>query len=603
MTGPGAEELFADPEFALPQLSPDGRTVSYLRPEAGSLNIWLRDGDGDRPVTRRTDGGVRQYTWGHDGRSLLYLADADGDENFVLHVVDPAAGTDRALTPSGVAAEVVAHEPGHPHHALVALNLEQPERHDLYRIDLRTGERERVAVSPGYARWLVDAELIVRGGALPTPDGGWLLEISPEPGRDPEPALLIGPDDAAATVPLGFAADGRTFHLLSSAGREYAAVCAYDTVTSEVTRLTDTGGDVVAVLVTTDRVPAVAMVNAARPYPVDVRGVPRAEVLRAIGKRWGGLGWLTDVDRADRFWLVQVVRDDGPPGYVRYDSRTGEQTYLGDDRPWLREVRTAAREPFSCTARDGLALAGYLTFPPGRRRAWPAVLLVHGGPWEHDEWGFDREAQWLAALGYLCVQVNYRGSSGHGRTHLAAGDREWGGAMQDDLLDAVDHVVGRGLADPDRVAIMGASYGGYAALVAASGTPQRFVCAVDAFGPSDLRTLLASFPAYYQALLSSYHRRIGHPERDAELLAERSPLAKAARITRPLLVLQGAQDPRVPLTESDQIVAAVRAHGGTVRYVVFDDEGHGLEHEHNRLRYYREVEDFLATHLPPEDRP
>ncbi len=362
-------------------------------------------------------------------------------------------------------------------------------------------------------------------------------------------------------------------------------------------------GHVVGVLVTTDRVPAVAMVNAARPYPVDVQGPPRAAVLRAIGERWGGLGWLADVDRADRHWLVQVVRDDGPPGYVRYDSHTGAETYLDDDRPWLRDVPMAAREPFACTARDGLALTGYLTFPSGPRRARPAVLLVHGGPWEHDEWGFDREAQWLAALGYLCVQVNYRGSTGHGRTHLAAGDREWGGAMQDDLLDAVDHVVRCGLADPARVAIMGASYGGYAALVAASGTPERFVCAVDAFGPSDLRTLLASFPAYYEALLSSYHRRIGHPEHDAALLAERSPLGRAGRITRPLLVLQGAQDPRVPPAESERIVAAVRGHGGTVRYVVFDDEGHGLEHEHNRLRYYREIEDFLTTHLPPGATP
>lgn len=606
MTDLSLKQLFADPEFAMPQISPDGSRVAYLRPIDGALNVWVRGSSGDEPLTRRPRAGVRNYAWCHDSKSILHLVDDDGNENWVLRrTAIGAGGHSQALTPTeGVAAEFVAHVPSHPHEVLVALNADQPDRHDLHHIDLRTGSRLVVARSPGYVGWLVDAELRPRGGVLPTDDGGWLIEVSTSPGGTAEPRARIAAEDASTTVPLGFDHTGGTLFLLSSHGGSTTAVCALDVATGVIRRLTsEAGADVVDAHLSADGLPRLAKVNSAPPYPVDVVGTGRADVLRRLGEDACGVAWVVSSDLSDRHWIVEMLRDHGPTGFYRYDSATGEQQHLDDDRPWLWEAGLATRESFSVTARDGLRLAGYLTFPRGSRGPLSTVLLVHGGPWEYDAWGLDRDAQWLASLGYMCVQVNFRGSTGYGKEFVNAGDRQWGAAMQHDLLDALDRLAQVGHVNPHRVAIMGASYGGYAALVGASSRPQRFACAIDAFGPSDLRTLLASIPAHWKPLLNFYHRRVGHPEHDAEQLWHRSPLSRAHQITKPLLVLQGARDPRVPTAESDQIVAAVRANGGQVRYVVFEDEGHGLEQEHNRMRYYSEIQEFLAIHLPTGGRP
>jgi dipeptidyl aminopeptidase/acylaminoacyl peptidase len=255
-------------------------------------------------------------------------------------------------------------------------------------------------------------------------------------------------------------------------------------------------------------------------------------------------------------------------------------------------------EPFSFRSRDGLTIHGYLTFPPGTdRKDLPAVLLVHGGPQARDIWGFDPLVQWLANRGYLCVQVNFRGSAGYGKAFLNAGDREWGARMHDDLLDGVEWVVGRGYADPSRIAIFGGSYGGYAALVGATFTPEVFCCAVDLFGPSNLKTLMATTPPYWKPMLAQLHRRVGDPEKDADFLWSRSPLSRADQVRVPLLIAQGANDPRVKQAESEQIVAALRAKEIPYEYMLFPDEGHGFAKPENRLRFYAAAERFLARHL------
>ena len=258
-------------------------------------------------------------------------------------------------------------------------------------------------------------------------------------------------------------------------------------------------------------------------------------------------------------------------------------------------------EPFSFTARDGLTIHGYATFPPGAdRRDLPMVLNVHGGPWARDAWGFDPEAQWLANRGYLCVQVNFRGSTGYGKAFVNAGDREWGGRMQDDLSDAVAYVTGQGgghLADPGRVAIYGGSYGGYAALAGAAFTPELFRCAVDIVGPSNLKTLIETIPPYWAPMIAQFHNRVGDPGKDADFLWSRSPLSRAADIAIPLLIAQGANDPRVKQAESEQIVAALENAGIDHEYLLFPDEGHGFAKPENRLRFYAAAERFLAHHL------
>ena len=303
-------------------------------------------------------------------------------------------------------------------------------------------------------------------------------------------------------------------------------------------------------------------------------------------------------DEADATWLVTFTDDERPIQYFAYDraSRTG--TFLFTTRPELADYELARMEPFSFAARDGLTVHGYVTFPPGGgRTGLPAVLNVHGGPQARDTWGFDPEAQWLANRGYLCIQVNYRGSTGYGKAFVSAGDREWGGKMHDDLLDAVAYVVDQGWADRDKVAIYGGSYGGYAALVGAAFTPDVFCCAVDVVGPSNLQTLLESIPPYWAPMKMQLYKRAGNPETDQEFLWSRSPLSRARDIRIPLLIAQGANDPRVKQAESEQIVAALKEAGIEHEYMLFPDEGHGFAKPQNRLKFYAAAERFLARYL------
>jgi dipeptidyl aminopeptidase/acylaminoacyl peptidase len=307
---------------------------------------------------------------------------------------------------------------------------------------------------------------------------------------------------------------------------------------------------------------------------------------------------LTGRDEADQTWLVAFNDDAGPIRYYAYDRASRAGRFLFESRPQLSRYELAHMEPFSYTSRDGLTVHGYITFPPGgERTGLPAVLNVHGGPQVRDAWGWDPEAQWLANRGYLHVQVNYRGSTGYGKAFVNAGDREWGAKMQDDLTDAVRYVVGQGWADPDRVAIYGGSYGGYAALAGAAFTPDVFRCAVDIVGPSNLQTLLESIPPYWAPMKAQLYKRVGNPETDQEFLWSRSPLSRARDIRIPLLIAQGANDPRVKQAESEQIVAALAEAGIDYEYMLFPDEGHGFAKPENRLKFYAAAERFLAKHL------
>jgi dipeptidyl aminopeptidase/acylaminoacyl peptidase len=303
-------------------------------------------------------------------------------------------------------------------------------------------------------------------------------------------------------------------------------------------------------------------------------------------------------DRADENWLVSFTADDGGASYYSYDRETRSGGHLFDARPDLAEYDLARMEPVSFTSRDGLTIEGYLTLPPGSsERPVPMVLDVHGGPWARDGWGYNPEAQWFANRGYACLQVNYRGSTGYGKKFLNAGNKEWGGRMHDDLGDAVGWAVENGVADAERVAIYGGSYGGYAALVGATFTPDLFRCAVDIVGPSSLITLITSIPPYWKPLLSTFYERVGNPETEREFLESRSPLFFADRIRIPMLIAQGANDPRVKQAESEQFVAAMKDKGIDYEYLLFEDEGHGFARPENRLKFYAAAERFLAKHL------
>lgn len=593
MTGIPLGTIFADPVFARPRLSPDGLSCAYLSNRDGVLNIWVRGADGrDRRLTDDRRQGIRAMEWVGGGRAVIFPVDTDGDENFVLHTVDVIgdAGV-RALTPVGCAAELVAVEPARPDTIVVAINDVDPARHDLYTVDLPTGRRELVAVNPGYVQWLVDGDLALRGGVAPTADGGWQVEI------DGAVRLPVPAEDAGTTSVIGFTSDGRRLVMLTSVGRETVGVALLDCATGELSTIAaDDEFDVEEVFLDPiTRRPVLAQVNAERPRSMVVDGAEGGCRLPDCD----GPVWPVHSDASGDRWLLRVLRDTGPSSYLVLD-RTGSGTVepVGVDRPWLTGHRLQPMQPFSFRARDGLLVRGYRTSPAAAAAPPPAVLLVHGGPWDRVSWGLDAEAQWLADRGYACIQVNFRGSTGYGKGFVNAGDREWGGRMHTDLLDAIDRLAADGALDPTRVAIMGASYGGYAALVGAAFTAGRFACAIDAFGPSNLDSLLRSLPPYWAPTIEFWHRRVGDPDRDADFLAQRSPLHRADRIGIPLLIAQGRSDPRVQARESEQIVAAARAAGIPVDYLAFADEGHGFNRPANRLAFYRAVEEFLFRHLP-----
>jgi len=600
--------LFGNPERIGPTLSPAGRRLAWVAPVDGVLNVWvaaLDDEDGAldaRPVTDDRDRGIRIHLWAHDGRHLLYLQDRGGDENWRLYAVDlDAGGPARDLTPfEGVQAQVVKLSKHHPGVVLVGLNRTSPELHDVYRLDLAGGGLELVVENPGFVGWVADRDLVVRAGVAPTPDGGMDVMVRDGEGDGWRLLLRAGQEDSLTTGPLDFSADGRSLYMISSVAANAGRLVSVplDGSGGPTVLAEDPRYDVAAAELHPDtlEVQLVAFLRERLAWEVLDPGLA-ADFDRVRALHGGDLGGI-DRDDADRRWLAAFTADDGPIAYHLFDRDRGEGRFLFTHQPALDDYTLAAMEPFSFPARDGLEVSGYLTFPPGtERQALPAVLNVHGGPWARDAWGYDGESQWLANRGYLSVQVNFRGSTGYGKDFLNAGDREWGGRMHDDLVDAVAFVVGQGWADPDRVGIYGGSYGGYAALVGAAFTPEVFRCAVDIVGPSNLKTLIESIPPYWAPMVAQFHTRVGHPETEADLLWSRSPLSRVGDIRIPLLIAQGANDPRVKQAESEQIVAALRDKGIDHEYLLFEDEGHGFAKPENRLRFYAAAEAFLARHL------
>jgi dipeptidyl aminopeptidase/acylaminoacyl peptidase len=602
------EVLFGNPERASPGISPDGTRIAWLAPVDGVLNVWVGQigADDAKPVTDDTDRGIRDYRWAHDDRHLLYVQDRGGDEDWHLYAVDLEGGETRDLTPfDGVQAQLVATDKRFPDQVLVGLNKDNPELHDVYQLDLATGKLDLVASNPGFIGWLADADLRVRCGMAPTPDGGLIVMVRDSEEAEWRQALGVGPEDALGTSPVAFSRDGSDLLMVSSQDANAARLVRLDLAGGDRQVIySDPRYDVESVVLHPDtHEPELVTVVRDRAEMEAVDPALREELARIRAVRPGDVAFLGR-DHADRTWLLAFTADDGPVSYYAWDRAEQRATFLFVHRPELERYRLAGMEPFSFTARDGLEVHGYLSFPPGASRSGlPTVLKVHGGPWYRDTWGFDPEAQWLANRGYLCVEVNFRGSTGYGKAFLNAGDREWGAAMHDDLVDAVRHVVEQGWADPARVAIYGGSYGGYAALVGATFTPDLFRCAVDLVGPSSLKTLIESIPPYWKPMVSLFNTRVGNPETEVDFLWSRSPLSKVDQIRIPVLIAQGANDPRVKQAESEQIVAAMRDKGIAYEYLLFEDEGHGFAKPANRLRFYAVAERFLATHLGGRHEP
>jgi dipeptidyl aminopeptidase/acylaminoacyl peptidase len=600
--------LFGNPERVSPRLSPDGTQLAWIAPRNGVLNVWLapistQDGvswDAARVITDDTDRGIRQFAWAHDGTHVLYVQDTGGDENWRLHDVDLATMERRDLTPfEGVQARLIASEREFPDQILVGLNKDNQQLHDVYRLDLKTGELTKEFENPGFLGTIADREMVIRAALQPHPDGSMDLLVREGSDGDWRSVLTIPADDSLTTGPIAFSSDGRSLLMISSVDAEAARLVWLDVATGGTEVLAeDPEADVSDVRLDPDtREPQIVTFTKARSeYRVLDPSV--AGHLARIRALHPGDPVFPDADDDDRVWLVAFTNDAGPVSYFAYDTATGVGSFLFEHKPDLSKYDLAPMEPLSYQARDGLTVHGYLTFPPGQERAdLPTVLLAHGGPWARDAWGFDPQAQWLANRGYLCVQVNFRGSAGYGKAFLNAGNREWGARMQDDLSDAVAHVISQGWTDPAKVAIMGGSYGGYATLAGAAFTPDLYCCGVDIVGPSNLITLIETIPPYWAPMIAQFHTRVGDPAKDRDFLWSRSPLSAVDRIRIPLLIAQGANDPRVKQAESEQIVAALQNAGIEHDYMLFEDEGHGFAKPENRLKFFAAADKFLARYL------
>ncbi len=613
--------LAGNPRMENPQLSPDGAHVAYLAPDsAGVMNIWLR-GLGrtdDAPVTRDARRGIWDFAWAHDGHHLLYFQDRDGDENDHLFALDLETGSIRDLTPfDGVAARDLLTDRHHPNEILVGLNRRDRALFDMHRLHLDTGEIALEAENPGdVTDWATDGAFRIRAAtALDSETSDTILRVrdASGPWRD----LVRWPFWEAGEVlyrkVLAFDSGGRELLVQTSMDGDKSRIALLDLATGRETRTiaTDDSCDVWNVWWT----PQVLLEPST--YAVQAVGfnylIPRWRVIdpvlredfEALTRLCGSAFTIQSRDDADRLWLVGALSSAAPTRYFLYDRATQRGELLFETMPELSGHSLAPRQPVTYPARDGLTIPAYLTLPPGAEpEKLPLVILPHGGPWARDDYGFDPWVQLLANRGYAVLQPNFRGSLGYGKAFLNAATAQWGvGAMQHDLTDGVRWAIAGGIADPERVAIMGGSYGGYAALAGIAFTPELYACAVDMVGPSNVATLFESMPPYWQVRRLRWKLRVGDVETDEALNRRISPLFHADAIRAPLLIGHGANDPRVKLSESEAIAAALRARNLPVTLVVYPDEGHGFARPENNLDFLGRVEEFLAQHLGGRKEP
>jgi dipeptidyl aminopeptidase/acylaminoacyl peptidase len=611
--------LFGNPERTQARIAPGGDYVSFLAPTDGYLNVFVIQAGADlssaRQITTDAKRGVRQHFWAENGTEILYLQDEGGDENWRLYAVEVATGTRRDLTPlAGVQAQVVGMSPREPDAVMVALNDRDKRWHDLYKINVKTGKRALVQRNTEqFDSFVTDLDNLPRLALRSLQNGA--TDVFSFSGAGGWKKLFEIPfDDTITTMPVAIEGAGSTFLMVDSVGRDKAALVRVDIASGAKTVIGESEkADVADVWI----------------HPATQ--IPQAYAANYLKQEWTP---LADEARADleflranlkgEFEVVSRTRDDGqwivvedgpitPAASHLYDRKAKTIVKLFDQRPALAKAALMPMIPLEIKSRDGQTLVSYLTLPPGSdldgngrpEKPVPLVLNVHGGPWSRDVYGLDGEHQWLANRGYAVLSVNFRGSTGFGKAFVNLGNREWAAKMHDDLIDAVNFAIGEKIAAADKVAVYGGSYGGYAALVGLTFTPDTFACGVSIVGPSNLETLLGSIPPYWESFRQQLYLRVGDPRtpEGKKLLAERSPLNRVDQIKKPLLIAQGANDPRVKQAESDQIVAAMKAKNLPVTYVLYPDEGHGFGRPQNKMSFYAVSEAFLSQCLGGRTQP
>ncbi|MBI3440046.1 MAG: S9 family peptidase [Proteobacteria bacterium] len=607
--------LFGDAPRSGARLSPRGDKVAFLAPRDGASNIWLMSVgaiDEARPVTDDTERGIRDFVWAEDNTTLLYLQDTQGDGNARLFAVNSAGGEPRALTPAGTRAAILGMARSDPAGVVVSLNQRDVAWPDVFRIDIATGARTQLERNPGgargIARYYLDRDAHVRLGIHPTSDGGGEMMARGADGRWTR-LFVVAPEDALSAAPLGFAADGRSFLMLDSTG-DRASLTRVDLATGAKAVIGES-----------------ARADVSDVWLDPVSGAPHAFAAEYLRPEWRALDpdAQADIDFLDRQltgdfrvtsrsdddarWVVLEEAPTTPPRtylYERGDRAHRRLSLLFRDRPALEQAPLQAMTPVEINARDGLTLVSYLTLPAGSdangdgrpEQPLPLVMIPHDGPWTRDSYGFNALHQWLANRGYAVLSVNFRGSAGFGKAFLNAGNREWGGRMQQDLLDAVQWAIRSHIAQADHIAIAGAGFGGYAALLGLA-TTQQFRCGVSLGAPASLISMLDTWPTSLISQRDQLFYRVGDPRTvdGRQMLRDRSPLWRAGQIRSPLLLALGLHDADAPRGEADQMALALRARGTSLTYVAFPDEGAELSRTQNRLSFLAIVEHFLGDCL------
>ena len=596
--------FFDNPDYLNVRISPDGQNLAWLAPVDGVLNLWaapVADIGAARQVTRVTGRSIgTYYRWAHTNRHLIFFRDRDGDENWRAFSVELQTGAVVPLTPdNGVKSFIQEMDAKFPEEALFQHNQRNKRYFDLFRVNLVTGASELLYENNEYNGFVTDSDFKLRVASRLAADGtAEIFERRDDGSWTPFTSVPIG--DVDMTRIIDFSADGKTMYLTDSRGRDKAAAFSVDMATRNATLLAaDEEADVTLLALDEQRRPLAArsVKDRDRWHAID----PAAKQYLADLARRSGDITLVSSDNANRLMTVFYERDTESGEYSLLDRQTREVKKLFSQRKSLADVALRKMQPVVIPARDGLRLNGYLTLPAVEAGSGPLpmVLVIHGGPYWRDSWGFNSTHQWLANRGYAVLSVNFRGSTGFGKAFIKAADREWGGKMHDDLIDAVDWAVSQGIADPKRVGFYGASYGGYSALTAATKTPEVFACIVDIFGISNLVTFMATIPPYWGPWFSVWKNRLGDPDTEAgrAFLVERSPLTHIDRAVRPILIAQGMRDVRVVAAESEQMVAALKQRNVPVTYITFADEGHGFVRPENRMAFSAVTEAFLAKHL------
>lgn len=612
-------KIFGNASRSGGQISPDGKHVSWLAPVGGVMNVWvapIANLGAAKAVTKESKRGLQSYFWAPDGAHIIYLQDSGGNENFRVHSVAIATLRDTALTAMGgkVRAQIEAVSKLRPDIVLIGLNDRNPEFFDLYEVNYKTGAKKLVMQNPGYGGWVIDNQLKPRFAFQQVPGGGSKYFRLGADGKWAE-ALTIANEDFFTTSPIGFNKDGTALYWVDSRGRDKAALVKMDATSlkTEVVAASERA-DIAGLLTDPETYePTAYSVNYLKTEWTPLNAEAKADLDFLKSKLPGEMSIISATDDGSKLVVAASAAEAPATAYI-YDRKAKTLTKLYETRPDLAAYKLRPMWPVEIQSGDGKTLVSYLTLPAGADanndgkpdKPVPLVLAVHGGPWARDDYGYNSTHQWLANRGYAALSVNYRGSTGFGKGFVNAAIGEWSGKMHQDLLDAVDWAVKGGVTTKDKVAIFGGSYGGYATLVGLTFTPDTFACGVDIVGPSNLKTLMDSFPAYWRPMLEgTFYKHIGDPSKPEDLkrMMAQSPISRVDAIKRPLLIGQGGNDPRVVKAESDQIVAAMKAKGLPVTYINYPDEGHGFVRPENRLSFFGVTEGFLAKCLGGRAQP